>query len=45
MNAQAEEYGEVKHELGKISSVYNILIASVRVAAMYQDSIDAAYEK
>ena len=50
MNAQTEEYGKVKHELGKILSVYNIkmfcncLIASVRIATTYQDDIDAVYE-
>ena len=43
--AQIEEYGEVKHELGKILPVYSVksfcnrLISSVRVATAYRDDI------
>ena len=44
--AQIEEYGEVEHELGKISLVYSVksfcnhLISLVRVATAYQDDIN-----
>ena len=43
--AQIKEYGEVEHELGKISPVYsvksfcNCLISLVRVIMAYRDDI------
>ena len=45
VKAQIEEYGEVKHELGKILPVYSVksfcnhLISLVRVVMAYQDDI------
>jgi hypothetical protein len=48
--ARIEEYGEVKHELGKISSMYSIknfcehLIGAVNIAMTYRADIDKVEE-
>jgi hypothetical protein len=48
--ARIEEYGEVEHELGKISSVYSIknfcecLIGAVNIATTYRADIDKVEE-
>jgi len=44
--AQIETYGEIEHELGKISPVYNVkslcsrIISSVKIAPTYREDID-----
>ena len=49
--AQIKEYGEVKHELVKISPIYNIesfcnhLVASMRIATTFWEDVDDLHQK